>query len=72
MLAGREGELFDGVIVDEDRHGPVMQIAEPAILARVHAARVTPGDDASGVRARRAPTSMVAGRVEFQTDVVGR
>ena len=35
LLAGREGELFDGVIVDEDRNGPVMQIAEPAILAHV-------------------------------------
>ncbi len=45
LLSGREGELFDGVIVDEDRHGPVMQIADPAILARVRAERVTPGDE---------------------------
>ncbi len=63
LLAGREGELFDGVIVDEDRHGPVMQIAEPAILARVHAARVTPGDE---IRVRLVAADVKARTVEFQ------
>jgi exoribonuclease R len=63
LLAGREGELFDGVIVDDDRHGPVMQIAEPAILARVHAARVTPGDE---IRVRLVAADIEARTVEFQ------
>ncbi len=63
LLAGRIGELFDAVIVDEDRHGPVMQIAEPAILARVHAARVTPGDD---IRVRLVAANVESRTVEFQ------
>jgi exoribonuclease R len=63
LLDGREGELFDGVIVDEDRNGPLMQIAEPAILARVHAARVTPGDE---VRVRLVEADPVARRVGFE------
>ncbi len=53
LLASRVGDLFDAVIVDEDRHGPVMQIADPAILARVHAARVNPGDEIRVRRGRR-------------------
>ena len=63
LLAGREGELFDGVIVDEDRHGPVMQIADPAILARVRAARVDPGDE---IRVRLVAADVEARTVEFQ------
>jgi exoribonuclease R len=63
LLSGREGELFDGVIVDEDRHGPVMQIADPAILARVHAARVTPGDE---IRVRLISADVEARTVEFR------
>jgi exoribonuclease R len=63
LLDGREDELFDGVIVDADRNGPLMQIAEPAILARVHAARVTPGDE---VRVRLVEADPVARRVGFE------
>jgi exoribonuclease R len=63
LLEGREGELFDGVIVDEDREGPLMQIAEPAILARVRAAHVRPGD---AIRVRLVDADPVARRVEFQ------
>jgi exoribonuclease R len=44
LLAGREGEVFDAVVVDEDRRGPVVQLVEPAVLARVAANRVDPGD----------------------------
>ena len=50
LLSGRQGEVFDGVIVDEDGDGPLMQIADPAILAHVGAARATPGDE---IRVRR-------------------
>ena len=62
LLDGREGELFDGVVVDEDGDGPLMQIAEPAILARVGASRVTPGD---AIRVRLVEADPVARRVEF-------
>lgn len=43
ILAGREHELFDAVVVDEDRHGTVIQLVDPAVLARVHAHHVDPG-----------------------------
>ena len=35
LLAGREGEVFDAVVVDEDRHGPLVQLVEPAVMAQV-------------------------------------
>ena len=63
LLSGREGDLFDGVIVDEDRHGPVIQIADPAILARVRAERVTPGDE---IRVTLVAADVEARTVEFQ------
>jgi exoribonuclease R len=62
LLSGREGDLFDGVIVDEDRHGPVMQIADPAILASVRAARVTPGDE---IRVKLVAADVATRTVEF-------
>jgi exoribonuclease R len=63
LLSGREGELFDGVIVDEDRRGPVMQIVEPAILAHVRAARVDPGSE---IRVKLIEADADERRVEFQ------
>ena len=63
LLAGREGEVFDGVIVDEDERGPVMQIAEPAILARVQA---PPGrTPATQIRARLVAADPASRSVEF-------
>jgi exoribonuclease R len=62
LLSGRLGELFDGVIVDEDRNGPVIQIADPAILARVRAARVTPGDE---IRVKLVAADVASRTVEF-------
>ena len=44
MLSGREGEVFDAVVVDEDHRGVMIQVVDPAVLARVHAHRVDPGD----------------------------
>ena len=35
LLSGREGEVFDAVVVDEDERGAVVQLVEPAVLARV-------------------------------------
>jgi exoribonuclease R len=44
VLVGCEGQLFDAVVLDEDDRGVVIQIADPAILARVDARHVDPGD----------------------------
>jgi exoribonuclease R len=63
LLAGRTGDLFDAVIVDEDRRGPVMQIADPAVLARVNAARITPGDE---IRVRLVAVDVHSRTIEFQ------
>ena len=48
MLSGLEGEVFDAVVVDEDHRGVMIQVVEPAVLARVHAHRVDPGDSGPG------------------------
>lgn len=45
VLRGREGEIFDAVVVDEGDWGVEVQIAEPAVLTRVSARHVDPGDD---------------------------
>ena len=45
LLAGRVGEVFDAVVVDEDRRGTVIQLRDPAVLVRVAAHRVDPGED---------------------------
>ncbi len=44
-LAGHEGEIFDAVVIDEGESGVEVQIAEPAVLTRLDARRVDPGDD---------------------------
>ena len=45
VLQGREGEVFDAVVTDEDDRGARIQVRDPAIVARVVARRVDPGDD---------------------------
>jgi len=45
LLQGREGEVFDAVITDEDDRGARIQICDPAIVTRAVARRVDPGDD---------------------------
>ena len=56
LLSDRVGETFDGVVVDEDDRGALVQLTEPAVLARVAAHRVDPGRRGAGpgrVRRRR-------------------
>jgi hypothetical protein len=55
--------VFDGVIVDEDQRGPVMQITDPAVLTRIRASHVTPGDD---VRAKLISADPDNRKVEFE------
>ncbi len=45
VLQGREGEVFEAVVTDEDDRGARIQLCDPAIVARVVARRVDPGDD---------------------------
>ena len=45
VLHGREGEVFDAVVVDEGEWGVEVQIAEPAVLTRLTARWVDPGDE---------------------------
>jgi exoribonuclease R len=62
-LAARVGETFDAVVVDEDQHGVVIQLADPAVLARVEAHDVDPGDE---VRVRLDAVDVPSRRIEFQ------
>ena len=61
-LAGRVGETFDAVVVDEDERGVVVQVADPAVLARVEAHHVDPGDL---LRVRLAAVDIESRRVDF-------
>ncbi|NND75804.1 MAG: RNB domain-containing ribonuclease [Ilumatobacter sp.] len=45
VLEGRVGDVFDAVVTDEDDRGARIQVCEPAVVARVVARRVDPGDD---------------------------
>ena len=44
VLEGHEGETFGAVVTDEDDRGARIQVSEPAIVARVAAHRIDPGD----------------------------
>ncbi len=63
VLSGREGELFDAVVTDEDDRGVRIQVLDPAIVARVDARRVDPGDE---VRVRLVHVDVGQRRVEFE------
>ncbi len=63
VLTGREGELFDAVVTDEDDRGVRIQVCDPAIVARVAARRVDPGDE---IRVRLVGVDVGEGRVEFE------
>jgi exoribonuclease R len=45
VLSSRVGDTFTGVVVDEDDRGALVQLTEPAVLARVAAHRVDPGHE---------------------------
>lgn len=63
LLSGREGEIFDAVVVDEDGGEVDVQIADPAVLASVTARRVDPGDD---IRVRLVSANPAQRSVEFE------
>ena len=45
VLHGSEGQSFDAVVVDHDDRGARIQLCEPAVVARVSAHGVSPGDN---------------------------
>lgn len=63
VLSGREGDVFDAVVTDEDNRGARIQVSDPAIVARVVARRVDPGDDVRVKLIRSDPTSR---SIEFE------
>ncbi|MDJ0771335.1 MAG: RNB domain-containing ribonuclease [Ilumatobacter sp.] len=63
VLRGREGDIFDAVVVDEGDWGVEVQIADPAVLVRIAARRVDPGDD---VRVRLTSVDVDRRTVEFE------
>jgi DNA-directed RNA polymerase subunit E'/Rpb7 len=63
VLAGREGELFDAVVTDEDDRGARIQVCDPAIVARVEARRVDPGDE---IRVRLVRADPASRSIEFE------
>lgn len=63
LLDGRQGDVFDAVIIDEDERGAQVQIADPAIIARVKARGIDPGD---AVKVRLADVDLAGRRVEFE------
>lgn len=66
VLAGREGDLFDAVVIDEGENGDgpwvEIQIVEPPVIARLRARKVDPGD---AIRVRLTAVDVVARRTEF-------
>ena len=63
LLDSRVGDMFDAVVVDEDSRGPVIQLTDPAVLARVEAHRVDPGDT---LRVCLTSVDVDARRVQFE------
>jgi exoribonuclease R len=63
VLAGREGEIFDAAVVDEGEWGVEVQIADPAVLVRLPARRVDPGDQ---MRVRLVRVDTAAPEIVFE------
>jgi exoribonuclease R len=63
MLAERVGDVFDAAVVDEDERGAVVQLVDPAVIARVPARRVEPGDR---IRVRLTAADPVGRTVSFE------
>jgi exoribonuclease R len=63
VLSDCVGQTFRGVVVDESEYGVEVQLESPAVLARVKAKSVDPGDD---VVLRLVAVDIDARRVEFE------
>ncbi|CAN5577297.1 RNB domain-containing ribonuclease [soil metagenome] len=62
-MQGREGEVFDAVVVDDDENSTRIQLCEVAVVAKVQAHGVRPGD---AMRVKLASVDLERRSVEFQ------
>ena len=63
VMSGREGRVYHAVVVDEGERGVEFQMADPPILAHVHAHHVDPGDS---IEVRVASVDVAARSVVFE------
>lgn len=63
VLHGQEGRSFDAVVTDVDERGARVQLNELAVVGRVVAHQVRPGDE---IRVRLSDADAAARRVEFE------
>lgn len=62
-MQGREGEVFNAVVVDDDEDSTRIQLCDVAVVAKVQSRGVRPGD---AMRVKLAAVDVVARSVEFQ------
>lgn len=63
VLQERVDEVFEAVVTDEDDRGARIQVCDPAVVARVVARRVDPGDDIQVKLTKADPETR---RIEFE------
>lgn len=63
LLQGREGDVFEAVVTDENDRGALLQIREPAVVARAVARRVDPGDE---IQVKLVAADVTERRIEFE------
>lgn len=63
VLATHEGHTFPAIVIDEGEWGVEFQIADPAIVGRVAAHRVDPGDE---IRVKVVEVDIDAARVTYE------
>lgn len=63
VMRGREGQVFEAVVTDEDERGVRIQLRDPAVVARLSANHVNPGDE---VRVRLVEANPAQRLVRFE------
>jgi exoribonuclease R len=63
VLAGRQGHTFPAIVVDEGDWGVEFQIADPAVVGRVRARHIDPGE---ALRVKVVDADVEAGEVTFE------
>jgi exoribonuclease R len=63
VLSGQQGRTFPAIVIDEGEWGVEFQIADPAIVGRVPAHRVDPGDE---IRVKVVHVDVVAAQVTYE------
>ncbi len=61
-MNGREGEIFDAVVIDDDEAATRIELCDVAVVAKVQARSVHPGDE---IRVKLVAVDLVGRNVEF-------